>query len=329
MESPIQEKPAHRAVSPATRALNAGLVLLCAGVIFLMYDRWGNTTELATYGRSAFDWMYTLWGSARIYGGSSFSLGWLIPLLTLALLWRDRAYFRTLQPQASWTGFTLVLTALFLHWMGLRAQQTRLSLLALVLLIWAVVFHLRGWPTARRALVPIGLLVFCVPLNFLDVFTFPLQRMSAALAGFIATGLGLAVQRRGSLLQPMPFQDGGSLPPPFDGASAAGGLGVMLTVMLLTVFWAVWHRRPLGKSLLLLAAVPLLHVLGNALRLLIAILFQAAAGESAGRSLEAGMGLLLVYISVFLLLLALDHTLVSWKKFRLWQLLQPTPPSIG
>lgn len=329
MESPIQEKPADRELSPAGRALNAALVAACAAVVYVMYDRWGNTTELTSYGQSAFDWMRALWASARIYGGSSFTLGWLIPLLTVALLWRDRNGLRAAPTGASWTGFGFVLLALSVHWMGLRAQQTRLSLLALVFLIWAVVFHLRGWPTARRAAFPISLMAFCVPLNFLDVFTFPLQRIAAATASVLASGLGLPVQRRGSLIQPLPLQEGAPLPAPLDGAAAAGSLGVLLVLILIAAFWGAWFRRTPVQRLILAAATPLLHVTANGLRLLAGLLVQAAAGEAPGRALQGTGGTFMVYAVSIALLLGLDRLLVSWKNLRLWHLLQPTPPSIG
>lgn len=315
--------------TPRWHVLNALLVAASAGVIFLMYHRWGNTTERATYGTSAFRWMMDLWSSARIYGGSAFSLGWFIPGLSLALLWRDRVNLRTLVSRASFTGFALVLMALFVHWMGLRAQQTRLSILALVFLIWAITYYLNGWPTARRTLFPIGLLVFCVPLNFLDVFTFPLQRAAAGVAGVLLSGLGLPILRRGSLLQPEALTPQDVLPAPFDGADAAGGLGILLGLVLFAAFWGAWMRRPLRLRVALVVLAPAVHLIANALRLIIACLLQAAAGESLGQAFYSGGSRYAVLGLGLLLLLAFDKLFRSWKKLRVWQLLQPTPPSIG
>lgn len=333
MESSLQKEPARQSLTGssgrAARTLNALLLVACAAVIFLMYHHWGNTTERATYGTSAFRWMMDLWSSARIYGGSAFSLGWFIPLLSLALLWRDRAALRVLIPRVSWIGFTLVLLALYMHWMGLRAQQTRLSILALVFLIWAITYYLNGWPTARRALFPIGLLIFCVPLNFLDVFTFPLQRAAAGVASVVLSGLGLPILRRGSLLQAEGLTPNDLPPAPFDGADAAGGLGILLALILFAAFWGAWMRRPLPVRLALLALAPLIHLLANALRLIIACLLQAAAGESLGQAFYTHGSLYTVLGLGLLLLLAFDKLFRSWKKLRLWHLLQPTPPSIG
>ena len=321
MEPPIQKEP--------RQIINALLVAACGAVIFLMYHRWGNTTEVATFGHSAFHWMTSLWRSARIYGGTSLSFGWFVPLLVLLLIWRDRAALRALVPRVSWLGLGVVLLALFLHWMGLRAQQTRLSLLALALLIWAIPYYLYGWPIARRLLYPCALLVFCVPLNFLDVFTFPLMRGAAALAGGLLSGLGLAVTRQGSLLQPQPMTPEEAPSLPFDGSDAAGGLGILLLLLLGTAIWCGWHRRSVLHRIALLAAVPVVHLVANALRLTTAGLLQAAAGDSVAQAFMQQGSRVTVFVIGALLVLLLDLGLRSWKKINLWHLLQPTPPSIG
>ncbi len=322
MESSLQEKPARP-------LLNAALVAASAAVIFLMYHRWGNTTEVSSYGTSAFRWMLNLWSSARIYGGSAFTPGWVIPVLSLALLWRNRLLIRNLPRRASAIGFVLVLFALFVHWMGLRAQQTRLSLLALVFLLWAISFYLYGWPTAKRTLFPCALLVFCVPLNFLDVLTFPLQRAAAVLAGLLLNGLGVPVKRAGSLVQPEAVSPGHPPLAPFDGADAAAGLGVLLLLLLIAAFWGAWMKRSPAARALLLLATPLLLIAANMMRLVTAVLVQAAGGERAGAFFFNRLSTPTVLVLSVVGLLALDLLLRSRRNIRLWHLLQPTPPSIG
>lgn len=322
MESPLQEKP-------YLRVLNPLLVAASAFIIYLMYDRWGNTTEMATYGSSALDWMTSLWKSARIYGGATLSFGWLVPILTLILIWRDRAALRAQPTRASGWGLALVILALSLHWMGLRAQQTRLSLLALVLLIGAIPFYLYGWSIARRLIYPIGLLIFCVPLNFLDVLTFPMMRLAATLAGGLLAGLGLPVARQGSMILPLSEPGAQSELLPFDAADAAGGIGMLLLLLLGTAFWLGWRQRSWKARLLLLATVPAFHVAANTLRLIIMFVLQAAVGPDVARTFNLGAALWVVAALTTALLLSFDYLLRSWNKERLWKLLQPEPPSIG
>ncbi len=322
MESPLQEKPYRRILNPL-------LVAASAVVIFQMYHGWGNTTEVASYGHSALHWMTSLWSSARIYGGTTLSFGWLVPVLTLLLIWHDRAALRALPVRASVWGLALVVLALFLHWMGLRAQQTRLSLLALVLLIEAIPFYLYGWLIAKRLVYPIGLLAFCVPLNFLDVLTFPLMRFAATLASGLLIGLGLAVSRQGSMVLPQPGNEPHSELIPLDAADAAGGIGMLLVLLLAAAFWLGWQRRAWKPRLILLASVPLLHVLANTLRLIILFVLQAAAGPALAQTVNGSAARWMVAIIAGAFFLLLDYLMRSWNKERLWKLLQPEPPSIG
>lgn len=322
MESSLQEKP-------AARFLNRVLLAACLLVIAIMYQGWGNTTEIQTYGTSAFRWMTSLWRSARIYGGTTLSFGWLVPVLALVLLWRDRTKLRALSHRTSWLGFALVLLALFAHWMGLRAQQTRLSLLALAFLLWAISFYLYGWPTARRTLYPCALLIFCVPLNFLDALTFPLMRGAAALAAGLLNGLGLPVIRQGSLLLPHPDDTGVPNAFSFDGADPAGSLGLLLLLAMGTVFWAGWQRRPAIHLFLLLAMLPLVHLVANALRLVTAVTLQSAVGSAAATAFNGLAAKVMVVLTAALLLALIEAAWQRRKKFNLWKLLQPEPPSIG
>jgi|GEM_PF-6474104 exosortase len=322
MESPLQKKSYRRFLNPL-------LVAASAAVIFQMYHGWGNTTEVATYGHSALNWMTDLWKSARIYGGTTLSFGWLVPVLTLTLIWRDRATLRSLKAKASGWGLALVVLALTLHWMGLRAQQTRLSLLALVLLIAAIPFYLYGGSIARRLVYPIGLMVFCVPLNFLDVLTFPLMRFAAALAGGLLTGLGLAVSRQGSMVIPQAEPGVRNELMPFDAADAAGGIGMLLILLLGAAFWLGWQQRAWKARIILLAMVPIFHVVANALRLLILFVLQTAAGAELARNVNDRAARWLVTAITVALFLLLDYLMRSWNKERLWKLLQPEPPSIG
>jgi len=204
----------------------AGLLFtsLMTGLIYAQFHLFGNTTEVEGFGRSAFKWMMTLWKSGRIFGGTVYYLGWIIPMVTLGLIYQQRREITAAPRAVCWPAILLVLLGLFLHWAGARAQQTRLSLIALILLLWAIPFFLYGWPVAKRLLLPAGLLIFCVPLNFLDAVIFPMRVISAHVAELLLNGLGVAVTRAGSVI---------TMSSPsivIDGADPASGLGTLLTI---------------------------------------------------------------------------------------------------
>jgi len=320
--------PEHTTAPAWRRALDLALVAASVAAIAVLYHAWGNTADPALFSTSAFRWLRIIWSSTPMFGGAAFVAGWIVPILVLLLLWRDRRELRALPASPSWLGLGVVLLALAMHWMGLRSQQTRLSWLALVLLAWAIPFHLYGWPRARRLIGPCALLGFLVPFNFLDVFTFPLQRATAAIAGLLLAGLGLPIVRRGSLLQVTPEGQVDPTYPPFDGATAAGGVGMMLTLALAAMFIWAWKRRRFRHGAILLAISPLVHVAANLVRLVVVALIQAAAGGPAGAAFDTRASSPLVALCGMVLLLAIDAIPGWWKRKQPWRLLQPTRPPI-
>lgn len=238
--------------------------LMC-GLIFAQFHLFGNTTETNIYGRSAFNWMLTLWKSGRIFGGNIYFLGWIIPVATLALIYLRRREIARASRSVCWPALLVVILALFLHWAGARAQQTRLSLLALILLFWAIPFFLHGWPLARQLIFPIGLLVFCVPLNFLDAFTFPMRVFSAAGAHLLAQGLGFSVERAGSVIRIV--EPSATL----DGSDPASGLGTLLSLVAMTLIAGAWLRDPWWIRVLIPVVTPACMIAAGALRLLLGI----------------------------------------------------------
>ncbi len=291
--------PIESSSSAMARALNGLLLALTGVLVFVMYHIYGNTTEVNVYGRSAFSWMLHLWKGARIFGGTGNWAGWLIPFAALFLLWRRRAELRAAVKTTCWPALALVALALLLHWMGARAQQTRLSLLALILFLWSAPFFLYGPRVARLTLFPLALLVYCVPLNFLDVLTFPMQQASVAMAAFFLQSVGLEVARRGSVLL--------SVPPgayAFEGGGAAAGLGTLLLLSAMAaVAGSLLQAKPWQRLLLFVGSGPAL-VLANQFRLVtVALIAEIGAPEFAAK-LHGGYSVFMVYVFAVALLAA-------------------------
>jgi exosortase len=283
-------------------------VSLLIGMIFAQFHLFGNTTEVEGFGRSAFNWMLTLWKSGRIFGGNIYYLGWIMPLVTLVMIYRRRRDMARAVQAVYWPGLLIVMLAIFLHWAGARAQQTRLSLMALIMLLWAIPFFLYGWPLARQLIFPLGLLIFCVPLNFLDAFTFPMRVLSAAGAELLSAGLGLAVERAGSVIR---------LVDPaitLNGADPASGLGTLLILVAAALVAGAW--RPDGwllRIMLTALVVPFMMIAGS-IRLLLGILAAKWISAPAALAFHDVGGLPVMLGLPFFALLLLRHRLVrlSW-----------------
>lgn len=261
---------------------------IIAGLLYAQFHLFGNTTEVESFGRSAFAWMFTLWKSARIFGGSPYYLGWLMPVVALALIYRMRGELAHTTRYTFWPGLLAVAFALFLHWAGARAQQTRLSLLALILLLWSIPLFLAGPRVAKKLVFPAVLLVFCVPLNFLDAVIFPMRVLSAAGAELLANGLGFAVEQAGAAIR---------LSHPaltIDGSDPASGLGTLLSLVAAVLAGGAWLKDPWWCRLTLpVLAVPCL-IFCASLRLLIAAAIARWVSISPALFFHERMGFIFV-----------------------------------
>ncbi len=252
--------------------IRIGLVSAMLALIFILFHFQGNTTDVRAFGRSALAWMIERWDDDD--GTGDYSHGWLIPIVSGFIVWIKRRELAAAPKSVSGAGLALLVTALFLHWLGAKAQQTRLSLFGLVLLIWAVPFYLHGWRTAKMLIFPCTYLIFCIPLNFLDSLTFPLRIFATIISTSMLNGLGIAAERSGSAIYSMAA--GGFS---FDVADPCSGIRSLLALTALTAVYAYFTQKTLlRKWLLFLSAIPL-AIVGNIARIVVVAIVAEAFGE--------------------------------------------------
>lgn len=228
-----------------TSALVAVIVLL--GVILFHFQ--GSNTETLIYGHSAIVWMVRKWSEAT----GTMSHGWLIPLGTAYFIWLRRQELKDAPKHVSGVGLTLVILCLLLHWVGLRVQQSRFALFAMIGLLWSIPFYFQGRHVARLLLFPCAFLLFCVPWNFLDQLTFPLRLFGSATAAFILNGLGTPTIRLGTAL--MSAEPGGFR---VDVEDPCSGLRSLLAIMALAAAYGqISQKTTLRKWVLFALSLPI------------------------------------------------------------------------
>lgn len=258
--------------------IRIGLASVMLALIFVLFHFQGNTTDVRAFGRSALAWMIERWDDDD--GTGDYSHGWLVPIVCGAVVWMKRREIAAAPKSVSRVGLALVITALLMHWLGAKAQQTRLSLFGLVLLIWAIPFYLYGWRTAKLLIFPCSYLIFCIPLNFLDSLTFPLRLFATIISTAMLNGLGIAAERSGSAIYSMAA--GGFS---FDVADPCSGIRSLLALTALTAVYAYFTQKTLlRKWLLFLAAIPL-AIVGNIARIVVV----AIVAEAFGQQLALGL----------------------------------------
>jgi exosortase len=285
-------EPAVRSVDP----LAVVLLLLIAGWLVALFHWYGNTADIRLFSPSVFRWMVMRWSDSTFATGE-YSHGWLIPLVSGWALVLKRKDLVRVPKETFWPASALLAFGLMLHWIGARAQQPRLSLGAFVVILWSIPCFFYGRGVGRLLLFPCGYLVFCIPLNFFDSFSFQLRILATAISTGMLNGFGIAVARSGSSIHAV----NGAFA--LEVADPCSGIRSLLAMTALTVAFAYFTRGRLWKKLILFASAIPLAIAGNVVRVMsIAFVAHFAGQEKAMSYYHDYSGYVLFAVAVTLLL---------------------------
>jgi exosortase len=205
-----------------------------------------------------------------------YSHGYLVPLVALWIATAKRGLLARLPAERDRRGLLVLGLALALDLAGTLALIVWLQGLSVVLAVAGGVLFLRGIAWVRALSFPIGFLVFMVPLP--DALAFPviakLQIFVSTAGVWILHSLGVAVFREGNVIQ---LPGGESL----FVAEACSGVTSIFTLLSLSVFFAYFTERSLGRRAVLVASAVPIALLGNLLRVLAIVLASRSYGVEA------------------------------------------------
>ncbi len=205
-----------------------------------------------------FKWMEGRWDEAE----SFMAHGWLIPFVTLWLLWMVRAEIRKAPISGSIHGFFLVAGSLAIHQIAGLADVSSISGLTLIPVLLGLVWLQFGLPTLKVVWFPVFFLIFMVPPPefIISTLNFTLKLKAADLATFFLDSTGLPAIRHGSFMlfgeERLAIGD------------VCSGLRSLLSLMSLSVLYA-YLIRDKGKPHILgilLTAIPA-AIIGNGIRI--------------------------------------------------------------
>ena len=245
-------------------------VLLAAWAALFHY--YGNPTLGYVASRSMFTWLQVAYANS-----SDDNLGMYMPLIVAALIWWKRAELSVVTKQVWWLPLTLFVFALLLHVVGYTVQQTRLSVIAFFLGLYAITGLLWGRAWMKATFFPYFLFAFMLPLtNDMEGLTLPLRRMATKITVLVSHGLGIDVQQQGTQIfdRANRFQ--------YDVEAACSGLRSLTTMLALACIFAFTAFRGTWKRVLVIGSSIPFAVLGNTLRLLTIVIAAEHSGQKAG-----------------------------------------------
>lgn len=280
--------------------------VVCGGLFFLFHLH-GNSQEVATCRHSLFLWLNSRWT-----GDYAYCL--FLPLGSLLALWMQRKALAAAPKKVAWWGVLPLAAGLFLHWAGVLAQQPRVSVAGLILVLWGLPTLMYGGEVAKRLLFPCGYLFMAIPLNFIDSMTAPLRIFATKVAAFVLNGVGIAVTRVGSGIF---SADGNS----FNVAPECSGLRSLLAMTALIGFYAWYSQKTQWKKWTLFVLSIPIAIAANVCRIVLVVVVANFWGQELAMGLwhdYSGYPIFLISIVLVLLMdrvLNLDYA-KAWKKIK-------------
>ncbi len=203
-----------------------------------------------TLGKLVLDW----------WRDPNFSHGFLVPLFSGWVVWKDRKRLSELSLRSSWLGILVIVFSLATLIVGVLGAELFLARVSFVCLLAGMVIYFLGWDFFRALLFPWAFLFLMIPIPALifNQITLPLQLLASQLASAMLPLLGVPVLREGNVIV-LPAM-------PLEVAEACSGIRSLMSLGALAVIYGyLLESRNLIRVLLLLAAIPI-AVAANALR---------------------------------------------------------------
>ena len=173
-------------------------------------------------------WLHERWTAADSFYGH----GFLVAPLTLWLAFRKRSLLASIPAAPSSWGLALVIPALLVHLAALRIEVYSPSGLALIPLVFGVIWFLSGFRRARALWFPVLFLVFAIPLPlpWVSEAAFHLKMFAVSAATGLLDLFGMRLTMEGSYIY---FEGGGRLVV----GSPCSGLRSLLSILAVGVLY--------------------------------------------------------------------------------------------
>ena len=205
----------------------------------------------------------------------NYSVGQLVPLVVLYLLWDDRDRLRKLTLKPCWWGLLLVVAAQAIRFAGYLFFYESAQRYALVLTVAGVVLLVTGWRVWWHLRWVLAFLLLMVPLpgRIHNALSGPLQQWATSATVFVLDVIGVSTAREGNVLTLGDNTTVGI-------AEACSGLRMLTAFVVVAATFALLIDRPRWqRCTVLLSSVPV-ALICNVIRLVATVILYAYASDA-------------------------------------------------
>lgn len=253
MSNPIVEKTAWKVGPLFWGALGVGLALL----IWSAYPSLQN--------------MVQRWDSSEEYG-----YGYMIPVITLFLIWQRKDQLELLGFKGSWAGVLILLAGLLVVLIGQLSTLHSITQYGFVIAIIGAAYAVLGWSGFKIILVPLLLLFLMVPLPtfIFNNLSSQLQLISSEIGVAVIRLFGISVFLEGNVIDLGVYK--------LQVVEACSGLRYLFPLLALAIIASYFYQTAVWKRVLVIISSIPITVLMNSFRIgMIAVLVEYYGIEQA------------------------------------------------
>ncbi|MGI9301482.1 MAG: VPLPA-CTERM-specific exosortase XrtD [Gammaproteobacteria bacterium] len=264
--------------------------------------------------------LVTIWNKREEYSHS-----YLIPLISLFLVWQKRDAIERLSFRGAWVGWLVVVAGLILLMLGELSTLYILVQYALVFVIAGLVLALTGWRGVKLLWAPLFFLIFMIPLPpFLyNKLSGILQLLSSEFGVQVIRAFGISVFLEGNVIDLGTYR--------LQVVEACNGLRYLFPLMSFGFLCAYLFQAPLWQRLAVLASTVPVTVLMNSFRIgVIGVLVEHRGASMAEGFLHDFEGWVVFMVCVLILMVEmwlLNRFFGAGRSFREVFGLELPPPS--
>ncbi|MBZ0073214.1 MAG: VPLPA-CTERM-specific exosortase XrtD [Gammaproteobacteria bacterium] len=214
---------------------------------------------LALAGFAALDSLVAMvdrWDRSEEYG-----YGYMIPVITLFLIWQRKDKLERLPFTGSWPGVALLAAGVLITFVGQLSTLHSITQYGFVITIIGAVYALLGWAAFRVILVPLLLLFLMVPLpNFIfNNLSSQLQLISSEIGVAVIRLFGISVFLEGNVIDLGVYK--------LQVVEACSGLRYLFPLLALAIIASYFYQAAVWKRVLLILSSMPITVLMNSFRI--------------------------------------------------------------
>jgi exosortase D (VPLPA-CTERM-specific) len=190
-----------------------------------------------------------------------YSHGFLIPLITVWLLWARREALLTSIGAPAWSSVPIILLGMIMNAIGVASAILILSQLGFIVVLLGIILAIGGFSLLRTAFLPVIFLIFAIPLPYFinSTLSLQLQLISSRLGTFFIGLFQIPVYLDGNVIDLGLYK--------LQVVDACSGLRYLFPLLSLSFLAAYLFRAPIWqRALVLLSSIPI-SILMNGFRI--------------------------------------------------------------